>query len=205
MEAISRSCLPAAAARTKRQRKATCCGVLGAASHRTTCSRSSAAKLTSGLILAMRTHISYWPQYVYLFMIHTTRSDVLRGAREAGREDLSDCRTGGEHEVSRRARAVPADYFPSRESGREAGCGLDVRNPFRGECRVTDRGAERSGREDEPRNCAEVWSAANRGAAGVGAGKAHGHAFGILWSTGGGARDGGTVRNCVVHGGPPEE
>src|SRR5436305_10159911 len=72
MEAISRSCLPAAAARTKRQRKATCCGVLGAASHRTTCSRSSAAKLTSGLILAMRTHISYWPQYVYLFMIHTT-------------------------------------------------------------------------------------------------------------------------------------
>src|SRR6266699_6946230 len=74
MEAISRSCLPAAAARTKRQRKATCCGVLGAASHRTTCSRSSAAKLTSGLILAMRTHISYWPQYVYLFMIHTTRS-----------------------------------------------------------------------------------------------------------------------------------
>src|SRR6266480_3534409 len=73
MEAISRSCLPEAAARTKRQRKATCCGVLGAASHRTTCSRSSAAKLTSGLILAMRTHISYWPQYVYLFMIHTTR------------------------------------------------------------------------------------------------------------------------------------
>src|SRR6266480_8105376 len=72
MEAISRSCLPAAAARTKRQRKATCCGVLGAASHRTTCSRSSAAKLTSGLLLAMRTHISYWPQYVYLFMIHTT-------------------------------------------------------------------------------------------------------------------------------------
>src|SRR6266576_3763689 len=72
MEAISRSCLPAAAARTKRQRKATCRGVLGAASHRTTCSRSSAAKLTSGLILAMRTHISYWPQYVYLFMIHTT-------------------------------------------------------------------------------------------------------------------------------------
>src|SRR5437660_2829164 len=72
MEAISRSCLPEAAARTKRQRKATCCGVLGAASHRTTCSRSSAAKLTSGLILAMRTHISYWPQYVYLFMIHTT-------------------------------------------------------------------------------------------------------------------------------------
>src|SRR2546427_5456932 len=72
MEAISRSCLPEAAARTKRQRKATCCGVLGAASHRTTCSRSSAAKLTSGLILAMRTCISYWPQYVYLFMIHTT-------------------------------------------------------------------------------------------------------------------------------------
>src|SRR2546429_3850617 len=58
MEAISRSCLPEAAARTKRQRKATCCGVLGAASHRTTCSRSSAAKLTSGLILAMRTHRS---------------------------------------------------------------------------------------------------------------------------------------------------
>src|SRR5947208_7227101 len=76
MEAISRSCLPAAAARTKRQRKATCCGVLGAASHRTTCSRSSAAKLTSGLILAMRTHISYWPQYVYLFMIHTRRDSV---------------------------------------------------------------------------------------------------------------------------------
>src|SRR5207245_10533951 len=72
MEAISRSCLPEAAARTKRQRKATCCGVLGAPSHRTTCSRSSAAKLTSGLLLAMRTHISYWPQYVYLFMIHTT-------------------------------------------------------------------------------------------------------------------------------------
>src|SRR5437879_8446563 len=72
MEAISRSCLPEAAARTKRQRKATCCGVLGAASHRTTCSRSSAAKLTSGLLLAMRTYISYWPQYVYLFMIHTT-------------------------------------------------------------------------------------------------------------------------------------
>src|SRR5947209_8367597 len=40
---------------------------------RSTCSRSSAAKLTSGLILAMRTHISYWPQYVYLFMIHTIR------------------------------------------------------------------------------------------------------------------------------------
>src|SRR6266480_4831786 len=78
MEAISRSCLPEAAARTKRQRKATCCGVLGAASLRTTCSRSSAAKLTSGLILAMRTHISYWPQYVYLFMIHTTSvADVL--------------------------------------------------------------------------------------------------------------------------------
>src|SRR6266576_2859752 len=76
MEAISRSCLPEAAARTKRQRKATCCGVLGAASHRTTCSRSSAAKLTSGLILAMRTHISYWPQYVYLFMIHTTSGDA---------------------------------------------------------------------------------------------------------------------------------
>src|SRR5438045_8544441 len=72
MEAISRSCLPAAAARTKRQRKATCCGVLGAASHRTTCARSSADKLTSGLILAMHTYISYWPQYVYLFMIHTT-------------------------------------------------------------------------------------------------------------------------------------
>src|SRR5437016_4276403 len=72
MEAISRSWLPEAAARTKRQRKATCCGVVGAASHRTTCSRSSAAKLTSGLILAMRTHISYWPQYVYLFMIHMT-------------------------------------------------------------------------------------------------------------------------------------
>src|SRR5436853_262597 len=78
MEAISRSCLPEAAARTKRQRKATCCGVLGAASHRTTCSRSSAAKLTSGLILAMRTHISYWPQYVYLFMIHTTRNNGFR-------------------------------------------------------------------------------------------------------------------------------
>src|SRR5437660_1686183 len=78
MEAISRSCLPAAAARTKRQRKATCCGVLGAASHRTTCSRSSAAKLTSGLILAMRTHISYWPQYVYLFMIHTTRDQTAQ-------------------------------------------------------------------------------------------------------------------------------
>src|SRR5437879_9120444 len=74
MEAISRSCLPEAAARTKRQRKATCCGVLGAPSHRTTCARSSADKLTSGLLLAMRTHISYWPQYVYLFMIHTTRS-----------------------------------------------------------------------------------------------------------------------------------
>src|SRR6266567_8119985 len=79
MEAISRSCLPEAAARTKRQRKATCCGVLGAASHRTTCSRSSAAKLTSGLILAMRTHISYWPQYIYLFMIHTTRPRGQRG------------------------------------------------------------------------------------------------------------------------------
>src|SRR6266480_3891948 len=73
MEAISRSCLPEAAARTKRQRKATCCGVLGAPSHRTTCARSSADKLTSGLLLAMRTYISYWPQYVYLFMIHTTR------------------------------------------------------------------------------------------------------------------------------------
>src|SRR5207248_1005701 len=52
--------------------------VLGAASHRTTCSRSSAAKLTSGLILPMRTHISYWPQYVYLFMIHTTRNFASR-------------------------------------------------------------------------------------------------------------------------------
>src|SRR6266566_3446237 len=72
MEAISRSCLPAAAARTKRQRKATCCGVLGTASHRTTCARSSTDKLTSGLILAMRTYISYSSQYVYLFMIHTT-------------------------------------------------------------------------------------------------------------------------------------
>src|SRR5437899_9040294 len=77
MEAISRSCLPEAAARTKRQRKATCCGVLGAASHRTTCSRSSASKLTSGLSLAMRTHISYWPQYVYLFMLHTTSGPRL--------------------------------------------------------------------------------------------------------------------------------
>src|SRR5439155_26652651 len=83
MEAISRSCLPAAAARTKRQRKATCCGVLGAASHRTTCSRSSAAKLTSGLILAMRTHISYWPQYVYLFMIHTTSSEGICSENES--------------------------------------------------------------------------------------------------------------------------
>src|SRR5437588_3334978 len=73
MEAISRSCVPAAAARTKRQRKATCCGVLGTASHRTTCARSSTDKLTSGLILAMRTYISYSSQYVYLFMIHTTR------------------------------------------------------------------------------------------------------------------------------------
>src|SRR6266566_3241753 len=103
MEAISRSCLPEAAARTKRQRKATCCGVLGAASHRTTCSRSSAAKLTSGLILAMRTHISYWPQYVYLFMIHTTselaRRTVARavgshagdGNRARG-QALRDCR-----------------------------------------------------------------------------------------------------------------
>src|SRR5205823_4223147 len=70
--------LAGGAARTKRQRKATCCGVLGAASHRTTCSRSSAAKLTSGLILAMRTCISYWPQYVYLFMIHTTRKPAQR-------------------------------------------------------------------------------------------------------------------------------
>src|SRR5437899_3467712 len=78
MEAISRSCLPEAAARTKRQRKATCCGVLGAASHRTTCARSSADKLTSGLILAMHTCISYWPQYVYLFMIHTTRLKRMR-------------------------------------------------------------------------------------------------------------------------------
>src|SRR5205807_10229711 len=78
MEAISRSCLPEAAARTKRQRKATCCGVLGAPSHRTTCSRSSAAKLTSGLLLAMRTHISYWPQYVYLFMIHTSSDGIER-------------------------------------------------------------------------------------------------------------------------------
>src|SRR2546429_141445 len=86
MEAISRSCLPAAAARTKRLRKATCCGVLGAASHRTTCSRSSAAKLTSGLILAMRTHISYWPQYVYLFMIHTTSEPPRDGTGETGRQ-----------------------------------------------------------------------------------------------------------------------
>src|SRR5437588_13032116 len=78
MEAISRSCLPEAAARTKRQRKATCCGVLGAASHRTTCARSSADKLTSGLILAMHTYISYWPQYVYLFMIHTTSMENRR-------------------------------------------------------------------------------------------------------------------------------
>src|SRR6266702_1832074 len=77
VEAISRSCLPEAAARTKRQRKATCCGVLGAASHRTTCARSSADKLTSGLILAMRTYISYWPQYVYLFMIHTTSNQQI--------------------------------------------------------------------------------------------------------------------------------
>src|SRR6266480_1655501 len=89
MEAISRSCLPEAAARTKRQRKATCCGVLGAASHRTTCSRSSAAKLTSGLILAMRTHISYWPQYVYLFMIHTTR-DVEHRCRLQLRDVVND-------------------------------------------------------------------------------------------------------------------
>src|SRR5438034_663214 len=88
MEAISRSCLPEAAARTKRQRKATCCGVLGAASHRTTCSRSSAAKLTSGLILAMRTHISYWPQYVYLFMKHTTRDAPRSGQAEAGNTEI---------------------------------------------------------------------------------------------------------------------
>src|SRR6266568_7045751 len=80
MEAISRSCLPAAAARTKRQRKGPCCGVLGAAAHRTTCAISSADKLTSGLILAMHTCISYWPQYVYLFMIHTTRCSS-RGRR----------------------------------------------------------------------------------------------------------------------------
>src|SRR5207302_4662581 len=79
MEAISRSCLPEAAARTKRQRKATCCGVLGAPSHRTTCARSSADKLTSGLLLAMRTYISYWPQYVYLFMIHTTSVAEVTG------------------------------------------------------------------------------------------------------------------------------
>src|SRR6266699_234439 len=86
MEAISRSCLPEAAARTKRQRKATCCGVLGAASHRTTCARSSTDKLTSGLILAMHTCISYWPQYVYLFMIHTTRMSLRDAAanRECG-------------------------------------------------------------------------------------------------------------------------
>jgi len=70
--------LPEAAARTKRQRKATCCGVLGAASHRTTCARSSADKLTSGLILAMRTYISYRAQYVYLFMIHTTNEQTKR-------------------------------------------------------------------------------------------------------------------------------
>src|SRR5207253_6934894 len=80
MEAISRSCLPEAAARTKRQRKATCCGVLGAPSHRTTCARSSADKLTSGLLLAMRTYISYWPQYVYLFMIHTTSASGVPNA-----------------------------------------------------------------------------------------------------------------------------
>src|SRR5947209_4047864 len=90
MEAISRSCLPAAAARTKRQRKATCCGVLGAASHRTTCARSSTDKLTSGLILAMRTYISYSSQYVYLFMIHTTRDTASRLARaEAYRSHIS--------------------------------------------------------------------------------------------------------------------
>src|SRR5438034_10953195 len=98
MEAISRSCLPEAAARTKRQRKATCCGVLGAASHRTTCSRSSAAKLTSGLILAMRTHISYCPQYVYLFMIHTTSHGhdppSLHMARKSG-EDPARLYSGG--------------------------------------------------------------------------------------------------------------
>src|SRR5437667_10322655 len=80
MEAISRSCLPEAAARTKRQRKATCCGVLGAPSHRTTCARSSAHKLTSGLLLAMRTYIPYWPQYVYLFMIHTTSASGVPNA-----------------------------------------------------------------------------------------------------------------------------
>src|SRR5438067_2308288 len=96
MEAISRSCLPAAAARTKRQRKATCCGVLGAASHRTTCSRSSAAKLTSGLILAMRTHISYWPQYVYLFMIHTTKAirHATSGEGEVGELERRPLKTG---------------------------------------------------------------------------------------------------------------
>src|SRR5437016_12542569 len=89
MEAISRSCLPAAAARTKRQRKATCCGVLGTASHRTTCARSSTDKLTSGLILAMRTYISYSSQYVYLFMIHTTNSGRSRTLRIAKRTRLS--------------------------------------------------------------------------------------------------------------------
>src|SRR5437016_1650406 len=94
MEAISRSCLPEAAARTKRQRKATCCGVLGAASHRTTCSRSSAAKLTSGLILAMRTHISYWPQYVYLFMIHTTSVKPARPKSELRIRSRYSCEPG---------------------------------------------------------------------------------------------------------------
>src|SRR6266566_1588466 len=110
MEAISRSCLPEAAARTKRQRKATCCGVLGAASHRTTCSRSSAAKLTSGLILAMRTHISYWPQYVYLFMIHTTSDGQLRHAQRAARASVAE-------EASPLCMPLCADQFQLAEFG----------------------------------------------------------------------------------------
>src|SRR5437016_5713532 len=113
MEAISRSCLPEAAARTKRQRKATCCGVLGAASHRTTCARSSAAKLTSGLILAMRTHISYWPQYVYLFMIHTTSADGGLAREDAGITALDSTGTAMSQQAKHGDAGPGADIDPA--------------------------------------------------------------------------------------------
>src|SRR5207248_10472933 len=49
----SRSCLPTAAAKTNRQRKATCCGVPCAASQRTNWLWSFAVKFIHGLILAL--------------------------------------------------------------------------------------------------------------------------------------------------------
>ena len=58
--AIPKLVAPAAAARTIRQRNATCCGVPCAATQRNDCSRSASPRLTIGLILDMPQHKGYW-------------------------------------------------------------------------------------------------------------------------------------------------